>query len=284
VRNSPGVLLLTHLGFYRINEYFTGSEFRYQILRKTTAIMKKTPLFAVLLVISLFTTCKKSNDSPSSNGSLPKTYTEDIRSSVFNSVTTYNLTFDGNNRIISMAAIPEPSIVKFIYKYTGSTSLTMDLYNSNALSIHEILWLNASSRMDSTFQYNDTDDSTTEKYIYNADKQLVQIKDYNYSSAGAEFDHTTDYTYDNMGNVITESNSNGTSTSYTYYTDLPFTLNMGQPFFPLPKYFIKTATSSSGGSPLTATHFYTFDSSNRLVKDSASSPAAGVIAIKSYTY
>jgi hypothetical protein len=246
--------------------------------------MKKTPLLPILLLIFLFTACKKSNDAPASNGSLPKTYTEDIRSSGLNSVTTYNLLFDANNRITSMAAIPEPSIVKFIYKYTANTSLTMDLYNSNALSIHEILWLNASSKLDSTFQYNDTNDSSTEKYIYNSDKQLVQIMNYNYSYTGAVLDHTTDYTYDNMGNATTESNSDGSSTSYTYYTDMPNTLNLGQLFFPQPKYFIKTATSSSGGSPLTATHFYTFDSSNRLVKDSASTTGVDAIVIKSYTY
>lgn len=246
--------------------------------------MKKNPLLPALLVISLFTACKKSNDTPSGSGSLPKTYTEDIQASGFNSVTTYNLTFDANNRITSMAAIPEPSIVKFIYTYTAATSLTMDLYNSNSLSIHEILWLNASSKLDSTFQYNDTNDSSTEKYLYNAEKQLVQIKNYNYSYTGAVLDHTTDYSYDNMGNVTTESNSGGTSTSYTYYTDMPNTLNLGQLFFPQTKYFIKTATSSSGGVPVTATHFYSFDSSNRLIKDSASTIGVDAIVIKSYTY
>jgi hypothetical protein len=183
-----------------------------------------------------------------------------------------------------MASIPEPSVVKFIYTYTAATSITMDLYNSNSLSIHEILWLNASSVLDSTFQYNDTNDSSTEKYIYNAGKQLVQIKNYNYSYTGAVPDHTTDYSYDNIGNVTTESNSSGVSTSYTYYTDLPNTLSLGQSFIPLPKYFIKTATSSSGGSPITATHFYTFDSSNRLVKDSASTTGVDVTVIKSYKY
>jgi hypothetical protein len=246
--------------------------------------MKKTPLLPILLVIFLFTACKKSNDTPASNGSLPKTYTEDIRSSGFNSVTTYNLTFDGNSRITSMAAIPEPSIVKFIYKYTANTSLTLDLYNSNVLSIHEILWLNTSVKVDSTFQYDDSNDSTTEKYIYNADKQLIQIRNYNYSSTGAELDHTTDYIYDNLGNATTESNSDGTSTSYTYYTDMPNTLNLGQLFFFQTKYLVKTASSSDSGSPITATHFYSFDSNNRLIKDSASTTGVDAIVIKSYTY
>jgi len=254
------------------------------ILRKTNH-MKKTLLPASLFAFFLFTACKKNNETPSTDSaSLPKTYTEDIRSTGFNSLTTYNLTYDGNNRMTSMTAIPEPAIVKFVYKYSSNNSLTMDLYNSNVLSIHEILWLNASGTLDSTFQYNDTNDSSTEKYIYNSSKQILQIKNYNYSSSGSQLDHTTDYTYDNLGNAITESISNGTLTNFTYYTDMPNTLTMGLTFNPQAKYLIKTASSSSSGTPVTATHFYSFDSSNRLIKDSAVTTGVSAILIKSYTY
>jgi hypothetical protein len=247
--------------------------------------MKKTLLPSILLGFFLFAACKKSNDTPSTDSaSLPKTYTEDIRSTGFNSLTTYNLTYDGNNRLTSMTAIPEPAIVKFVYKYSSNTSLTMDLYNSNVLSIHEILWLNSSGTLDSTFQYNDTNDSSTEKYIYNSSKQILQIRDYNYSSSGSELDHTTDYIYDNLGNAITESTSDGNSTNFTYYMDMPNTLTMGQTFFPQSKYFIKTASSSSSGTPVTATHFYSFDGSNRLIKDSAVTTGVSAVLIKSYTY
>src|SRR4051794_1495825 len=143
--------------------------------------MEKTLLSATLFAFFLFISCKKSNDNPSTGSAfLPKTYTEDIRSTGFNSLTTYNLTYDGNNRITSMTSIPEPAINKFIYTYSSNNSLTMDLYNSNVLSIHEILWLNSSGALDSTFQYNDSHDTSTEKYIYNSSKQILQIKNYNY--------------------------------------------------------------------------------------------------------
>src|SRR5205809_4019640 len=126
--------------------------------------MKKT-LIAAIIGIFLSTSCKKNNETPSAGtASLPKTYTEDIRTAGFNSLTTYNLTYDGNNRITSMTSIPEPAINKFIYTYSSNNSLTMDLYNSNVLSIHEILWLNSSGALDSTFQYNDSHDTSTEKY------------------------------------------------------------------------------------------------------------------------
>jgi YD repeat-containing protein len=247
--------------------------------------MKKHLLLPALIGILLFTACKKNNDEPSTgSGSLPKTYTEDVRSTGFNSLTTYNLTYDGNNRITSMTSIPEPAIVKFVYKYSSNNSLTMDLYNSNVLSIHEILWLNTSGTLDSTFQFDDTSDTTTEKYVYNSGKQLLHIKDYNYSATESELDHTISYTYDNLGNAIAESSTDGTLTNYTYYTDLPNTLTMGQTFTPQAKNLIKTASSSSSGTPVTATHFYTFDSGNRLIKDSAVTTGVSAILIKSYTY
>jgi hypothetical protein len=246
--------------------------------------MLRSPSLLAIMAIFLFQACKKNNDTPADSSSYPKTYTEDIRITGYNSLTTYNLAYDGNGRMISMTAIPEPAIVKFIYNYTSASSFTMDLYNSNALSIHEVLWLNTSSNLDSTYQYNDTGDSSTEKYVYNSTKQLLQIKNYNYHSSGSVPDHTVDYTYDNMGNVTQESNSQGTSVSYTYYTDLPNTLRLGKPFLPPSKYFIKTASSSSSGTPVTGTHYYSFDGSNRLVKDSAVTTGVDATVIKSYTY
>jgi YD repeat-containing protein len=247
-------------------------------------MLKNPTLLAVFIAIFIFQACKKNNDTPANSTSYPKTYTEDVRITGYNSLTTYNLSHDGNGRLTSMTAIPEPAIVKFIYNYTSANTLTMDLYNSNVLSIREFLWLNTFSMLDSTYQYNDTNDSSTEKYIYNSDKQLVQVKNYNYYFSGAVLNNTTDYTYDNSGNPVLESNSQGTSTSYTYYTDLPNTFSLGKEFFPAPKYFIKTASSSSGGTPVTATHYYSFDGSNRLVKDSAVTTGVDAIVIKSYTY
>jgi hypothetical protein len=90
--------------------------------------------------------------------------------------------------------------------------------------------------------------------------------------------------YDNAGNAITETTSDGGSTSFTYYTDMLNTLTMGQAFYPQTKYLVKTASSSSSGTPVTATHFYNFDSSDRLIKDSAITSGLSAIVIKFYTY
>jgi hypothetical protein len=160
----------------------------------------------------------------------------------------------------------------------------MDLYENGNLNIHEILWLNSSSKLDSTFQFNDTGDSTTEKYIYEANHLLVQQKEYDYSTAGAVLTSTTSYTYDNLGNPVQSMDDQGNAITYTYYTDLKYNLSIGQSYIPVSANFVKTQTTSSNGSTVTVTHYYDFDSNDRLIKDSASTTGVDLIAIKSYTY
>ena len=243
--------------------------------------MKNLTLLSVaILAISLFS-CKKSNDSPASSGDLPKTYTEDLRSSVLNSVVTYNMTYDDKNRLISMAATPEPSSIKFVYQYPDDHTITMDLYNTNHLSVHEKFWLNSFSLVDSTFQYDDAQDTTTEKYFYDPNHLVTTTNEYDHSGAVSTLTDQTTYTYDNNGNALTQSSSAGT-VSFTYFTDMPYTLSVGLNFVAGPKYFIKTASNDASGA--VATHYYTFDGSNRLIQDSAYISVADAIVVKTYGY
>jgi hypothetical protein len=240
-----------------------------------------TLLTGAILVISIFS-CKKGNDAASSSA-LPKTYTEDVRSSAITSKITYNLTYDSKGRLVSLAATPEPSITKFVYQYPDDKTITMDLYNYSQLSIHEKFWLNSFSLVDSTFQYDDSQDTSTEKYFYDPNHLVTTVNNYDYSGGVSTLSNQTQYTYDNNGDALTQSDNTGTI-SFTYYTDLPYTLSMGLTFVSGPKYFIKTASSDASGSLSTANHFYKFDSSNRLIQDSAYATGADIIAIKSYTY
>lgn len=236
--------------------------------------------------ILFFFSCSKetsiSNDTPLS-GAWPKTYTEDVTSSSLGHVVeTFNLSYDGDHRMVSMVSASNPGN-KFLYQYNGSSSYTMDLYLNNELNIHEKLWVNSLSFIDSTFQYNDTHDTLTEKYIYNSAKQLIQKNEYDYSTAnGSVLSNTTHYTYDNNGNLIKESDDYST-TQYDYYFDKPYSLNFSAAYFPLPKYFVKTETYDDGSDIVTLTHTYTFDGSNRLISDKAVSSDGGIV-IKSYTY
>ena len=96
-----------------------------------------------------------------------------------------------------MVSNPAPPVLKFQFAYATDDTYSMDLYTYGALSIFdEKYWVNSASLMDSTFQYNDTQDTSTEKYIYNADKQLAQLKEYDYSNAVSVLANTTSYTYE----------------------------------------------------------------------------------------
>jgi len=246
--------------------------------------MKNTkPLLAALACILTFSACKK-NDSVSPNAAnLPKTYTEDITSSgIGNSKTTYNLSYDGNGRLTSLVSASAPGN-KFVYKYNTNSTYTMDLFISNFLSIHENFFINSNSLVDSTFQYDDTQDTTTEKYFYNGSGQLVQLNEYDYTKAdGSVLNNVHTYEYDANGNQTKDTDYNGVQT-FTYYTDLENTLSVGQTYFPKGKYLIKTLTVDNGGSPITVNYTYTFDSQKRLVTDNEVS-SDGDIVIKTYTY
>ncbi|HEV2481857.1 MAG TPA: hypothetical protein VGS79_19455, partial [Puia sp.] len=185
--------------------------------------VKQLTYFA--LAICLLASCKK-NSGTNSNGSSNKLkmYIEAEQTGGTSLTDTFYVSYDNNNRITGLSS-PQ---LKFVYAYQ-SKSLTMDLYEYNQLSIHEIFWLNNASVVDSTLQYDNTNDTTTEGYDYNGNLLTAKLT-YNYtSSGGASIDMREDFTYDNAGNLLKDVQSDGYGnvnqvTTYTYTThavDLP---------------------------------------------------------------
>src|SRR5258708_6966648 len=138
--------------------------------------MKKSiSQFVAISVIIILSSCQKETSSePAGVTNKVKTYTEAITSTTIgNSITTYNLAFDASDRIISMISASDPSD-KFLFKYNSNKSYSTDTYNFNGLEIHEDVFLNNNLSADSTFQYNNTGDSTTEKFFYNGSNLPVK--------------------------------------------------------------------------------------------------------------
>src|SRR5690349_11505744 len=219
-------------------------------------------LLVIAIFVFTFSSCKKDDSvqSPAPTERI-KTFTESINSSVFgvNSV-TYNLSYDDQGRLSSMINT-ENAGNRFAFTYVQS-GFNMDIYSNNSIVIHEDIFLN-NNRIDSTFQYNDEGDTTSEKYIYNPGNLLVKLNRYLYSDGVSDLDETVNYTYDANGNLLTET-SNYTNIEYEYSGSTPDMIQ----FFPL--YYTPSQKMPSrviDHSGFTADHTYTLDSKNRLVSE-----------------
>jgi hypothetical protein len=275
--------------FHNSDVLLASPEKRYYfyLFKTLKFLMKIIKTLLPLIVITLsFTSCKKEkssegNENPSLSYKV-KTYTENIDyGGGYTENVTFNLTYDASDRLVSMTSASSPGD-RFEYKYAAG-SFTMDLYNSDALSIHEIFFLNSKLLIDSTFQYNDSKDSSTEKYIYNSANQLITVKEYDYSkSTGAMLYNTTNYTYDSNGNAI-KITDDYTITTYEYYTDLKNNLVFGTPYMQANKNLVKTTKSGTGSSAIILNHVYTFDTSNRISTETITFDS-GEVATRTYTY
>lgn len=261
--------------------------------------MKKyTYLFLALATVVLLSACQAEVDErmntpgTDSTGTTTsnriKTYTESYASPTEGSYSaSFNVTYDNSNRITALVSATSPE-TKFVYAYPSAQHATGDIYNDGALTIHEDFFLNSLGYLDSTFQYNNTEDTTTEKYFYSASGQLANVKEYEYTSSGPVLDNTTTYTYDAAGNQIKSEDSNGNVETSTYYTDLLYTPPMvgtpGSAAFAKKANLVKTRTVVSNGSPVTSLQYtYSFDDRNRISTEKAVA-SDGSTVIKSYTY
>lgn len=251
--------------------------------------MKKnlTTLAVTINCIILFTSCQKNagGDLPASTDRV-KTYTEDVTSSVSgHTVTTFNLSYDGSNRITALVSASDPGN-KITYTYSSANVISSDLYNAGVLQIHEDSYL-VNNRLDSTYQYNSDGDTTTEKYFYNSSGDWTKSYEYDYSKVtGSDLSNTITYTYDANGNQLKAEGTDSNVEIYEYYADKVYLHPLiGPSLIPVVKHnLIKTLTITSNGYPVgTLTYTYTFDSNDRISTEKAVADDGSVI-VKTYTY
>jgi hypothetical protein len=251
--------------------------------------MNRKLLIALTIILGIFylsSSCKKSSSTNASNNpNRLRLYIEDLRNSPQHVIDTFTVTYDGNNRITALAS---PTI-KFIYTYS-SHSFTLDLYENNVLSIHEILYLNSQLYIDTTFQYDNTNDTTTEKYDYNG-SLLTTLSSYIYSSAGTHLDTQDAFTYDNNGNLITDTQTDSlgntnTMSTYTYTNQIRNVST--QPFYypAQSKNLPATQVQTDGNGNILAaiSYSYTLDSSSRVTQEVDKDTMTGYTYVKDYVY
>ena len=249
--------------------------------------------FAVTAAIILLTSCQKEagqepGTDPTTSSNRVKTYTESLTTGGDSYSASFNLSYDNNGRLSSMVSAASAGD-KFVFAYPSNSMYIMELFNQNQLSIHEEFYLNSDGLVDSTYQYNDTDDRRAEKYSYNSGKQLVNMKEYELPTAGnGVLVNTTSYNYDGSGNLVQTSATNGEERQYEYFPDMKYILPIiSGPGFSLPNMkvsLIKKQTVSVGGIELgTIDYTYTFDDKQR-VSTETEVLSDGSILTRTYTY
>ena len=252
----------------------------------------KTFTVGILSLTILLFSCKKSdNTNQSSNPDKVKTYSESVTSSDGSQFyATYNLTYDANNRITGL--VPLTSLgTKFLFTYTANNKFSLDIYNTGVIAIHENVMLNSNLLFDSTFQYNDTNDTTTEKYLYNSNNQLITLKEYDYSkNYGADISNVTSYSYDGNGNLVKTTDTDNQVETFDYYPDLVYAMPFTNPYLTQgikaskKMNLLKTHTVTSNGSLVgSATCTYTFDSENR-ISTITQTVDDGTVGVQTFTY
>ena len=244
--------------------------------------MKKNFSFFVIISSLIFFSCKKENPATPDNADKIKSYTETVTGPSDNYSATFNFTYDSQNRITSMFLVSAPT-EKFVFTYNSDSQVSVDILGSMG-PLHEDIFLK-NSVIDSTFQYNETQDTTTEKYVYNGSNQLTKLYEYDYSNGNVFLSNTTTYTYDSNGNVVKTTDTNNQVETFEYYPDLVNSMPVLSPGMPSKKSnLVKTHTVTSNGYPVdTVTSTYTFDDKNRIstVTDSSSTQ---IVVTKTFTY
>ena len=259
-------------------------------------ISMKNQVIALSIVFILFSlvSCTKDGGSSSSTNTqtpLIKTIAQKVvYGTTYNSYTKQNLYYDSKNRITSLVDSANTGN-KFIYTYASDKQFTVDIYINNALSIHDEMFLNSNNQQDSSYQYNDTQDTTWEKftYTYNSNNKIVIAKDVQKSSDKMGVHRTdvttTNYTYDALGNTTSITDNHGIVNNYTYYSDLTYSA----PLYTSPINFfygnyVKTLSTNKTGKLITFTYTYTFDSAKRLSTARQVSDDGSISITTTYTY
>jgi len=245
--------------------------------------MKSKTLTLLSLGIALFLAACQKDKQPDANSNVLKikSYSEKVVSSEGDSiVANYNLTYDAKNRITAVNQVEIPGN-KFLFTYESDSKFSIEIYVIGALSIHEDVFLNSSHFVDSTYQYNDEKDTSSEKYIYNANNQLSTVKGF-YKSI---MDNVITYSYDGEGNLVKTTDTDNEVETFDYYPDLVFAMPFTNPLqSTTPAHLIKNHKITSNGYVVAnIVSTYTFDSKNR-ISTITQTLDDGSVAIQTFTY
>jgi hypothetical protein len=245
----------------------------------------KTSTFSlyILLLIVAASSCKK--DSAGDNASHKvKSYTEDITQIGGRHVETFTVNYDDQGRITTVQSTNRPGH-RMVYQYSAENSFTFDKIEDNKVTYHSINFVNSQSLIDSTWWYNNMNDTSASKFIYDADKKLVKQKQYLIKFEYLPYPvlyNSIIYQYDLKGTLVKESDSYY-ETSYAYDKELKNTVQLEPFYFPFKEQLPSHTYSTRLGTTYETKHTYTFDDHKRVVSEKQERNDGKVI-IMSYMY
>lgn len=245
--------------------------------------MKLNIYFLVVFTVTIFLSSCGKEKNPENNNHKVKNYTEEVSSPYGDFSITYNLSYDGSNRITAITPTTVPDS-RLSFTYHSKDHYLMDLYSEGVVEIQQDFFLR-NSILDSTVQYTAAKDTMSEKYYYDAGNLLVRKIEFEHYY-GPKITNSIQYTYDALGNMIKSIDTDRNEETLEYYLDLSYATPVIAPFFQSSKKtnLIKNHTVKSNGRVVkSSVTTYTFDNSDRIVTVKETT-GDGSIMTRSFTY
>ncbi len=248
--------------------------------------MKKTTILPyIFLLIIAAASCGKDSDVNSNSSHTIKSYTEDITAIGGRVVESYNVNYDEQGRVSTIESTSKPGH-RMVYKYSAENSFTYDKFEDNKLTYHSINFINSQSLLDSTYWYNNMNDTSASKYLYNEDKKLIKQRQYLIKFQYLPYPvlyNTVFYQYDLKGTLVKEADQGYYETSYAYDKELKNTVQLTPSYFPSNEELPSHTYTTRLGTTLETKHTYTLDGNNRVISE-RQERNDGRVTVMSYTY
>lgn len=251
--------------------------------------MRVKTLLTAAIALTLLASCKKDEGKKSlQKGPLRKMVIETAHGNGPDMTDTTYYSYDQQGRVTLVTVAK----TRTVYTYSTGGSYTADSYKNDTLYLHQTVFV-AGSNVDSLVQYDNQNNTYTQKYVYNAG-MVTSITTYTYTTAGGAVPHTRLlFTWDNNGDIIRqeEDDSLGRVLSISTFTNQhnPSQYSNGYLGYiyisPTSNDLISTykLLNGSGGVIVTGAFAYEFDSQNRVVKKSQTI-SNGQVGIWTITY
>ncbi|MCS3798865.1 hypothetical protein [Niastella sp. OAS944] len=247
----------------------------------------KVSAFSLVAVLILNTSCKKDKDAGSSGRQRLKSYTEEITAvGTGHTVETFNVSYDGQNRITSIVSATKPGH-RFEYTYINNNKFTYEQVEDNKLMLHRDYFINAEiGKVDSTFQYNIQKDTIAFKYFYDKDNKIIRQKEYLITHyLPPVWYNTIDYVYDIKGTLTKKTETSPAEYTYVYDAEYKNTTITQPDYIPSQELLPTHMYSVRFGITTTTEYTYIYDKGRLSVEKAVEYDGSRQkVTVRTYTY